>query len=217
MPRTLFVIAILSIILIAACKVTEDDFVGMYHSKGFPKVTLAINPDNTFEKIIIYGNPFLYGNDSPEYYFYRTSGDWQLSDNRLILNSISDTLDSRPEVQKSINAGQPDVSQYVFFDVYGDTIPINQVKTPKGYLHSFAGRMSNCEYTASKNDSLDFEFFGSPHYISVSESDTGYIYTVKLKPHFLPEYFRNSEFKIKRKKIIDIEVGEVFIKPKLIN
>src|SRR5687767_6287408 len=83
----------LFVFFLHSCKVTEKEIIGFYKLDRFPKTTLKINADNTFEFAKNNKNPYLHPSDHPEEYYADTKGTWQWTDKKIIsLTSQSDTL-----------------------------------------------------------------------------------------------------------------------------
>ena len=90
MMRSIFLIFFL--VYFTSCKVKEKDIVGQFKLKHFPKSTLTINSDATFEFIQNYINPYLLPFEHSDENYFRTIGRWNLNGNILTLNSTKDSL-----------------------------------------------------------------------------------------------------------------------------
>jgi len=198
---------ILTLILISSCKVSEKDIVGLYKLDRFPKTTLKINSDKTFEFSKNNRNPYLHPFDHPDEYYAETKGIWQTVDKRIIsLTSQSDTL-IYPLVSLQTNpARNIDQSYFTFYDTYGDTIKILYVQYTDNSISAAMHRsMEYFTEDITKRDTLEFHFYGYRPYIFIGEQKKNQDYRITLKPSFQPNFFRGTEFRIKRKQLIDIE------------
>jgi hypothetical protein len=78
-------ISTLFVLFFSSCKVTEKDIIGFYTLDGFPKTTLKINSDKTFEFSKNNSNPYLHPFDHPDEYYSDTKGTWQTVDKKIFL------------------------------------------------------------------------------------------------------------------------------------
>lgn len=206
MTKTAF-ISTLFVLLISSCKVTKKDIVGFYQLNKFPKTTLKINSDKTFEFSKNNRNPYLHPFDHPDEYYANTKGKWQMVDKKTIsLTSQSDTL-IYPLVSLQTNpARNIDRSYFTFYDTYGDTVKILYVQYIDSSISAAMHRsMDYFTEDLTKRDTLEFHFYGYRPYVFIGGQKTNQDYRVTLKPSFQPNFFRGTEFRIKRKQLIDIK------------
>ena len=198
---------ILLCISISSCKVTEKDIIGFYELNGFPKTTLTLHSDKSFEFSKNRRDPYLLPFDHEDEYFVDTKGSWRIVDKKFIsLDSQSDTL-AYPLVSfQTYPATYNDMSRFTFYDQYGDTVKINYVQYSDSTIYSIF-HMSMAYYTEDlmKRDTLEFHFYGYRPYILISGQKVNKDFEFHLKPIFQPKYFLNKMFRIKRKKIIDMK------------
>lgn len=211
MTRTAFIAILL---FVSSCKLTEKDILGVYKLEGFPKTTLKINADKTFEFSKNKRNPYLHPFDHPDQYYYDTKGSWQTISKKVIsLTSQTDTI-VYPLVQiKTSPAKDSGFSNITFYDKYGDTVRILYVQlsdsSTVGRLH---GTMPCFSKDLTASDTFEFHFYGYRPYIFISGRKINQDYDITLKPEFQPGFFGGSPFAIKRKKIIDIKRKGKFLK-----
>lgn len=206
MTRTVFILSLL-FSLLSSCKVTEKDIIGMYQLHQFPKTTLKINADNTFEFSKNNPNPYLHPFDHPDEYYADTKGNWQtLNKKTIVLTSQSDTL-VYPLVSIQANpARDKNWSHFTFFDTYGDTVKILYVQYIDSSISAQMHRsMDYFSEDLTKRDTLEFHFYGYRPYTLISGQKANQDYSIILKPGFQPNFFKGTEFRIKRKQLIDIK------------
>lgn len=206
MTKTAFILT-LFILIVSSCKVTEKDIIGSYQLDKFPKTTLKINSDNTFEFSKNNRNPYLHPFDHPDEYYADTKGTWQTIDKKTIsLTSQSDTL-IYPLVSLQTNpAREVKWSNFTFYDRYGDTVKILYVQYTDSSISAAMHRsMDYFTEDLTKRDTLEFHFYGYRPYIFIAGQKTNQDYSITLKPSFQPNFFRGTEFRIKRKQLIDIK------------
>src|SRR5688500_18177644 len=128
MTKTAF-ISTLIFILFSSCKVIEKDIIGLYKLDRFPKTTLKINSDKTFEFSKNNRNPYLHPFHHEDEYFADTKGTWQMADKKtILLNSQSDTLVYSLVSFQTSPATDKNWSNFTFYDSYGDTVKILYVQ-----------------------------------------------------------------------------------------
>ncbi len=198
---------ILLIILVSSCKVTEKDIIGSYKLDGFPKTILKIKADKTFEFSKNNRNPYLHPFDHPDEYYADTRGLWKIvNSNKMALTSQSDTL-IYPLASLKVNpAREKEQSYFTFYDTYGDTVKVLYVQySDSSIIATLHRSMDYYTEDITKRDTLEFHFYGYRPYIFISGQKSNQDYSIILKPAFQPNYFRGTEFRIKRKKLIDIK------------
>lgn len=206
MTRTAFILT-LFVLLVSSCKVTEQDIIGFYQLDRFPKTTLKINLDKTFEFSKNNRNPYLHPFDHPDEYYADTKGKWQMVDKKTItLTSQSDTL-IYPLVSVEIQPARNNKwSQFTFYDKYGDTVKILYVQYTDSSISAAMHRsMDYFTEDLIKRDTLEFHFYGYRPYVFIGGRKANQDYSISLKPSFQPNFFRGTEFRIRRKQLFDIK------------
>lgn len=206
MTKTAFILTLL-FILISSCKVTEKDMIGLYKLDRFPKTTLKINSGKTFEFSKNNRNPYLHPFDHPEEYYVNTKGTWQTVDKKTIsLTSQSDTLIYPLASLNTYPARDKNWSYFTFYDTYGDTVKVLYVQYIDSSISAAMHRsMDYFTEDLTKRDTLEFHFYGYRPYTLISGQKVNQDYKITLKPSFQPNFFNGTEFRIKRKKLIDIK------------
>jgi len=206
MTKTAFILT-LFVLIVSSCMVTEKDIIGSYQLDRFPKTTLKINSDKTFEFSKNNRNPYLHPFDHPDEYYADTRGTWQTIDKKTIsLTSQSDTL-IYPLVSLQTNPAR-DVkwSYFTFYDTYGDTVKILYVQYTDSSISAAMHRsMDYFTEDLTKRDTLEFHFYGYRPYVFVGGQKANQDYSITLKPNFQPNFFNGTQFRIKRKQLIDIK------------
>jgi len=197
----------LLLFFISSCKVTEKNVTGLYTLDGFPKTTLKINSDKTFEFSKNNRNPYLLPFDHPDEYFSNTKGIWRRVDKKTIsLTSQSDTLVYPLVSSRTNTAKNKDWSNFTFYDTYGDTVKILYVQYSDSTISAAMHRSMNYfTEDLTKRDTLEFYFYGYRPYTFISGQKINQDYSINLKPYFQPNFFLRTEFKIKHKRLIDIK------------
>ncbi len=190
-----------TILIFYSCKVTDTKLIGHYNSKSYHRSTIILDSSNQFN-FWNDGLEFMLSNES----FLCTQGTWtRTTENRLILNSISDSMPiPRIKTTKKALTGS-DKSKFVFFDLNKDTVLMYMVnKNDKTvFWRSHGPYLTNFEDSINKSDTLLFTFtWGFKPIQIVIDSNEPTEYTITLNREFRPNYFRNSEFIIRRNKII---------------
>jgi hypothetical protein len=206
MTKTAFISTLL-LILFSSCKVTEKDMIGLYKLDRFPKTTLKINSDKTFEFSKNNRNPYLHPFDHPEEYYANTKGIWQTVDKKTIsLTSQTDTLIYPLVSLQTYPARDKNWSNFTFYDTYGDTVKILYVQYIDSSISAAMHRsMDYFTEDLTKRDTLEFHFYGYRPYTLISGQKVNQDYKITLKPSFQPNFFEGTEFRIKRKQLIDIK------------
>lgn len=206
MTKTAFISTLL-FILISSCKVTEKDIIGLYKLDRFPKTTLKINPDKTFEFSKNNYNPYLHPFDHADEYFADTKGSWQSVDKKIIsLTSQSDTLVFPLVSFHTYPSTDKNWSSFTFYDSYGDTVKILYVQYIDSSISAAMHRsMDYFTEDLTKRDTLEFHFYGYRPYTLISGQKVNLDYIFILKPSFQPSFFVGTKFRIKRNQLIDIK------------
>lgn len=181
--------------------------IGLYKLDGFPKTTLKINTDKTFEFSKNNRNPYLHPFDHPDEYYSDTKGTWQPLDKRTIsLTSQSDTLIYPLVIVETQPARDDTLSYFTFYDTYGDTVRVLYVQYTDSSI--FAAMHRSMDYFTedlTKRDTLEFHFYGYRPYVFINGQKTNQDYRITLKPSFQPNFFHGTQFRIKRNQLIDIQ------------
>ena len=203
-------IALLStfcILVLLSCKVREKNFIGSYKLDRFLKTTLRINPDKSFEFSKNNANLYLHPFDHPAEYYSITRGIWtKVNNNTISLTSQSDTLIYPLATIQALPPRNKDLSYFSFFDSFGDTVSILYVQFTDGSIAAKM-HMSMDIYIEdlTRRDTLEFHLYGYRPYLFISGQKKNMDYIINLKPGFQPDFFRATEFRIKRNRLIDIQ------------
>jgi hypothetical protein len=194
-----FLITLFLLICLLGCS-TKRDISGTYSLKRFPKISIKLNSDSSFEYSLVHINPYLHPFDHPEVGFVSTKGKWKSAGKRMIsLNSQKDSLTyTLAEISKTANS--PDsVSNFVFVDEQNDPVKILYVAMSDSSIISlFHGSLESHSENLIKRDTLEFHFFGFKIFKFISGEKKNYNYTIKLRPTFRPGYFNDKLVKVSR-------------------
>jgi hypothetical protein len=195
------------VLVFYSCKVTEKDIIGHYKLDKFPKTTLTINSDKTFEFSKNNRNPYLHPFDHPDEYYADTKGKWQMVDKKTIsLTSQSDTLIFPLASVQANPARDNKWSYFTFYDTYGDTVKVLYVQYDDSTISAAMHRSMNYfTEDMTKRDTLEFHFYGYRPFTFINEQTTNQDYRITLKPAFQPNFFQTAEFRIKRNQLLDIK------------
>lgn len=209
-----------------SCKPT--DFVGRYELRHFPKTSIELRNDGTFEFIKINPNPYLHPFDHQEDNYFVTEGKWTVTGNRLVLNSYEEpTIVKKPEIIESrrvmtevdstmniFGRLQPEsFMTFTFFDIFGDTVDILYGQFPDSSsiarLHrsmrfiQWPTIQREGDEAFHSSDTIEFHFYGySPYQFIRTDRDRRNVH-VRLYPEKRGGVFVNRQFVIKRKRIKD--------------
>jgi hypothetical protein len=197
----------LFVFILYSCKVTKKDIIGFYKLDRSPKTTLKINSDNTFEFSKNNKNPYLHPFDHPDEYYADTKGTWQWIDKKVIsLTSQSDTLIYPLVSVEAQPARDSKWSYFTFYDTYRDTVKVLYVQYNDSTVATVMHRsMDYFTEDMTKRDTLEFHFYGYRPYTFISGQKINKDYSIILKPTFQPNFFQGTEFRIKRKQLMDIK------------
>ena len=204
MTRTALILILFALFL-SSCKVTEKDVIGFYKLNRFPKTTLKIISDKTFQFSKNNRNPYLHPFDHPEEYYADTKGTWHWLDNKTIsLTSQSDSL-IYPLASVEIHPARDNKRSYfTFHDTYGDTVKVLYVQYIDSSISAAMHRsMDYFTEDLARRDTLEFHFYGYRPYTFISGQKTNGDFKIILKPTFQPNFFLGTEFRVKRKQLID--------------
>ncbi len=174
---------------------------GHYKAKSYHRSSIILESNNQF-KFWNDGLEFLLSNEN----FLCTQGTWTRTQaNRLILNSISDSIAIiRYEKTKQVITGSSK-SKFIFFNLNKDTVLIYTVsKNGKTvFYRSHGPYLTSFEHTLTKSDTLMFTFTWGFKPVQIAiDSNEPTEYVITLNREFRPNYFRNTEFTIRRNKLI---------------
>ena len=169
----------------------EQTVVGRYELKNFPKSTLTIEKDGTFEFVRINPNPYLHPFEHPDEYYFKTRGTWNLGGNIIKLRGSSDSVTNpiaeiieRTEVSDT-------TTTFEFQDEYEDPVSILFVQYSDSLsimaLHRSLGPTFTNPFP--ERDTLTFYFYGYRPWSFTRTEETNENIKVKLKPEFKPDYF----------------------------
>jgi hypothetical protein len=187
--------------------------VGFYSVKSSNIVTLKLNSNHTFQ----YTNSNFKGSivekKDVDSCFFMTGGVWNLSDNKLLLNSYDSSFadTSRVRAVKKTSTTSKE-SSFSFIDIYGNAIPYGGVRILKHnsketlVMTIVDSYFWNKEIAATKGDILIFypSLYKPIKYI-ISDS-TKSIYKIMLAPFYRQGYFKNKKFDVKRRRIVDAQL-----------
>ena len=193
--------------LVISCKVTEKDIPGLYKLDRFPKTTLKLNADKTFDFAKNNPNPYLHPFDHSDEYFSITKGTWKITDNQVIsLTSQRDTLVYPLVKVLASPARDKNWSYFAFYDTYGDTVKILYVQYTDSSIKAALHRsMGYCMEDLTKRDTLEFHFYGYRPFTFISGQKMNHDYAFTIKPAFQPNFFVATEFRLKHNQLIDIK------------
>ncbi len=205
----------ISILVTSSCA-SEHNIFGTYRLHDFPKTTLKINSDQTFEFVKNNPNPYLHPFDHPGENYFITRGTWTKSDNKTIsITSQKDTLVyPLADVNKSL-AKEANLSHFVFYDLSGDTVRLlYTILSNGGWVGRLHGTSPFFSTDLTKSDTFEFHFYGYRPFKFMSRQKINQDYSIRLKPEFQPGFFDSTEFRIKRNRLIDIKRHGKFKKVK---
>lgn len=193
-------------LIIVSCKVQEQDIVGSYKLKHFPKTTLKINSDKTFEFSQNNPNPYLHPYDHEDEYYVDTKGVWQFDGNKTVsLVSQNDTLVYPLAALHVEKAKDNNLSDFKFYDKYNDLVKILYVQyADSSIVASFHKSMESFEEDLTKRDTLEFHFYGYRPYKFFRQEKENRDYNITLKPEFQPGFFKGTKYKWRNKKLIHL-------------
>ena len=188
------------IFLACSCSVVEKNLAGQYNAKSFHRSAIILDSNHQF---IFFNDGFGLAVTGERRFW--TKGNWTRNQRIQVLNSIADSI-ATPQFDMIKQArdfsGQ---SEFVFRDVNKDTILIYTVhKNHKiNFYRSHGPYLTSFKDSLSKGDTLFFSFtwgFNPVQILIDTEQPTKYLIT--LNREFRANYFRDSEFIIRRKKLI---------------
>lgn len=189
------------ILLFCSCKVSDINLLGKYDAKSYHRSTIILDSNNKF-KFWNDGLEFLQSNEN----FLSTQGSWaRVRKNRLLLSSISDSI-AIPRfsiAKQKLNISSK--SKFVFLDLNKDTVLMYKVykNNDIAFYRSHGPFLTNFEDSLATSDTLTFTFTWGfkPVQILINDNEPTE-YVVILNREFRPNYFDNTEFIIRRNKLI---------------
>lgn len=217
MESRLLIIGIIFLGLIS-CKPT--DIIGRYELQHFPRTTIELRKDGTFEFTKINPNPYLHAFEHPDEYYFITTGTWTVTRNKLTLNSNTDSLTStEPEIIESKeDLTKVDTSKnlfgemwtprsywtFTFYDMFGDTVNVLIGKSPdNSEIFRSHQSMKSLLWSTVWNDTLEFYFYGYRPFKYIRTDKIRRIVRVKLYPDKVGGIFKDRQFVIRRNRIRD--------------
>lgn len=190
-----------AILFFYSCKVSDTKLVGHYKTKSYHRSVIILDSSNQF-RFWNDGLEFLLNNEG----FLCTEGTWTRTHaNRLVLNSISDSIAiPRHETTKQ-TITDSDKSRFIFFNINKDTVLMYTVyKNGKNVFYRSHGPfLRSFEDSLAKSDTLMFTFTWGFKPVQIAiDSNEPTEYVITLNREFRPNYFRNTEFTIRRNKLI---------------
>jgi len=209
------------IIGLVSCKPT--DFVGHYELRHFPKTSIELRSDGTFEFTKINPNPYLHPFDHPDEYYFRTTGQWRMSNRKLLLNSFKDSLKSRtPEIieNKILEDQRIDTTKNIFgerellgystvtfYDIFNDTVNVLRIQFPDGKgLSQLHSSMKYADWFTQLSDTAEFHFYGYQPFTFIRDDKKRREMKIKLYPEYQSNIFADREFRINNKGIKDHKI-----------
>jgi len=198
-----------SALLFTGCR-AERLVAGEYYSTSFSRSILRLDANSSFSftsdniRLAITGDNFFY-----------SKGHWRRDKDTLILSSSKDTSNvARYKVSKELSDSM--FSTFTFFSNAGDPISFTRVDKNNNLYRAIADRqyMSISELV-QRGDTLTFYFsFGYKPVTIVIDDEKPRIYLVTVNREFRPEHFKNSKFKIRKNRLIELASGDTFKKKK---
>ncbi len=200
---------LLLIIFLTSCSNNNRIIVGNYKTESYHQSFIKID---TASKFMFYSDSYRLLIEGQNRFW--TEGTWSKKNKKtLLLNSTKDTiLNQRFILQKQKLADSLE-SQFVFIDQNSDTVLTSAVykNSELFFYRSHGPYLTNFKDKLFKGDTLLFGFswgFEPLEFLIVDSSTMKY--TVILKREFKPNYFKNTEFIIKSKKLINKKEKAIF-------
>jgi hypothetical protein len=201
------------ILFFCSCKVSNINLLGRYDAKSYHRSTIILDSNNKF-KFWNDGLEFLLSNEN----FLCTQGSWtRVRKKRLLLSSISDSI-AIPRfsiAKQKLNSSSK--SKFVFLDLNKDTVLMYTIYKNNDiiFYRSHGPFLTNFEGSLANSDTLTFTFtYGFKPVQILIDDDEPIEYIVTLNREFRPNYFHNTEFIIRRKKLIRVTDKAKFRKTK---
>ena len=187
--------------------------VGVYQLKYYPKTSINLKEDSTFEFVKINRNPYLHPFDHPDEDYFITRGTWKVNERQLILNSdhVPDSLFT-PEVMSSEIINDPSdsirkCSIFTFYDIFDDTVNVLYAKFPNGSaLYRLHRSMEFVEWPIepgpfdqfTHSDTIEFHFYGYAPYTFIRDDKVSRNVKIRLRPKIKGQVFADQELRISR-------------------
>ncbi|MFT3902161.1 MAG: hypothetical protein QM727_03270 [Niabella sp.] len=192
-----------AIILFCSCKITDKNLLGKYTSQPYQRSIIILDSNNQFRywsdglELAFNGNEFLY-----------TEGTWaRAKGNKLTLNSISDSIKNSLFDIKKQELNGANKSRFVFLNQEKDSILIYTICKNRDiiFYRSHGPFLIFFEDSVIKSDTLTFTFaVGYDPVKILIDTNAPTEFQVTLNREFRPNYFYNTEFKIRRNKLIKV-------------
>lgn len=212
---------IIILVGLVSCRTTE--ITGRYELQHFPKTSIELKDDGTFEFTKINPNPYLHSFDHPEDYYFITTGTWSIKKHNLILNSSQDSLtlktpdvmDSKEDLTKVDTAKNifgemwtpRSYSTFTFHDIFGDTVNVLSGKSPDiSEIFRLHRSMKSLYWSTVWSDTLEFHFYGYRPYQFIRTDKVRKIVNVRLYPARQGGVFSSRQFVMKRNRIKDHKI-----------
>ena len=181
--------------LLAGCSAYVP--MGEYKMKDSPKTELVVCPNNKFQFVLDYQNPYINAHIIPEQYYFRTDGTWKILGRDLVLNSTDDSMQYKLSKVTVMDGVEKDSSYYTFYDIFNERIPILKVKHADGYIEEMNDSL---QYSMPRNskDTLQFYFFGYKPVTLYSSGESGKDYIVFVMPEYRPAWIKDMHLRIKK-------------------
>jgi hypothetical protein len=206
------------IIGLLSCRPTN--YVGHYELRHFPKSSIELKSDGTFEFTKINPNPYLHPFTHADENYFITSGQWGIKNNKLVLNSFTDSIESRqPEIieNRVLDDQRMDTTKTVFgeteilghsivtfYDIFNDTVDVLRIQFPNGKgLSQLHGSMRNVDWFTQLSDTAEFLFYGYRPYTFIRDDKKRREMRVRLYPEYQNSIFTDRQFIINGKRIKD--------------
>lgn len=205
-----FQVASFSLLFFTSCKITEENIVGTYRLKDYPKTKLTLSKDKIFEFVKNLPKPAIEVFPDSTDLNFRTTGNWQLNrKSQLILNSFSDKSLGRVFDLTTVKTNDTSMTSFSFWDFYDDPVPIRFIKFPDDRIKFRLGNsISFFAADFNKTDKLEFHFYGFKPYIwpdMINDDMGNNHYKIILNEQNRQGFFKNVFFLAKRKKLISAD------------
>lgn len=179
------------LIFFLGCTITEESVVGTYYPKIYPKSTLKLFNDGSYEFNFIMDNPYIHPFAHPDQYFFTSKGTWDIQNKILHFQSYDDSLTYPLRNIINNEYSRDSSSIFKFYDINEDPIPILFVEygdsTSIRALHRSLG--TNFKHDFGERDTLTFYFYGYPPWRYINGDKINRKIDVKLIPEYRPHFF----------------------------
>ena len=193
---------LLLVLLNLSCKVTEKSVVGFYNSWYGHYIRLTIHPDHTF--LYKYWNPLPFSDKEIDSNYYITMGKWEISNNKLVLNSFENYVDTN-RIRNIIKVpSKTQMSNFSFNDIYDEKISFKKVFQNKTdlMLNQPESYHSHINIESLKKDTLLFNFTIYKPLKFIIQDTTKANYIITVAPYYKQGYFKNQKLTVRPNRII---------------